>query len=117
MRSIKMIFILLISSLVLQSTVYANVEGVHPKHKLTREVTWKLDRADYLDLNGKSIETTIVLMVDDKGKFVIVDTGTDNLKLDKYIKCKLNQKKVRTRKAKKNVYYYLTVRFIPKKMS
>ena len=115
MRNLKIIFIVLISSLVLQSTAFAKSSKVTPNYKLTKEITWMLDSADYLNLKGESVEITIVLRINDEEKLVIVDTGTEIQILDEFIRNKLNKKKIRTRKIKKNLNYFMTVRFEPRK--
>jgi hypothetical protein len=75
----------------------------------------KLDDAQNMDLQGESVETTIVLFVSDDHRFHVKDSGTNNSQVDQYIRNKLDNKKVWTRKVKTNFNYFLTVRFEPEK--
>jgi hypothetical protein len=87
----------------------------NPKDKLSTEITLKLEDAYSINLEGKTVQTTIILLVDEDHRFHVVDSGTDNSQLDQYIRVKLDHKKVWTRDVKRNYHYFLTVRFEPNK--
>jgi len=115
MKNLKVFLTIMISSLFLLNIAFANPSNVHPKNKLGNEVKLLLRNADYLNLHGECIETTLVLMVNDDYKLVLIDSGTDNNNLNKFLSKRLNNKKVWTRNIQKGVQFYLTVRFIPEK--
>ena len=113
MRNLKSFLVILIGSLFIFNTLQAATPNVSPKDKFGFEVVSLLDVADYLSLDGKMIETTIIIKVNDENRLILVDSGTKNKKLDAYISHRLHMKKVWTRKVKTNVSYWLTVRFQP----
>lgn len=115
MKNLKVLLTMIIGTLFLLNTVDAKGLKFSPKEKFSMEVSMLLDRASHLDLNGKSIETTLVLQVDDDNRLVLVDSGTDNANLNEFLTQRLDQKRIWTRNVKQNVPYLLTVRFKPVK--
>ena len=111
MRNLKSLLVIFIGSLLMLNTLQAVTPGVSPKANFGKEIVNLLDDADYLNLDGKIIETTIVMEVNEEHRLVLIDSGTSIKKLDAYITRKLDGKKVWTRNVMTNVPYYLTVRF------
>ena len=113
MKTFKLIISILISSLFVLNASFANIMSPNPESKLCTEITLKLDDAYSLNLEGQTVDATIVLLVDEDHRFHVVDSGTDNSQLDQYIREKLDHKKVWTRNVKTDCHYFLTVRFEP----
>ena len=115
MKTGKLLITVLIGSLFILNASYARSLSPNPKSKLCTEITLLLDNAYSLDLKGETVETTIVVLVRDDHKLMVIDSGTGNSQLDQFIREKLNNKKVWTRNVETNFHYLLKVRFEPGK--
>ena len=62
-------------------------------------------------INGKSEIANLRLMINNENELIVLDTGTDNSQLDRYIKSQLNYKKVDAKDINHFKSYFLKVEF------
>ena len=115
MKILKFFAATMLCTLFLVNTAFASAERVNPNEKLGKEIVRMIDHADFLDLEDQTVTATLLLMVNNHGELILLESGTDNPELDSYLKDKLNNKKIWTRKVQKNVIYKLKVIFKPEK--
>ena len=111
MKNLKVYLTMLICSFVLLNTTLADSPKKSPETKLADEICMMLDHADRLDLDGQTIETTIVFKVNEDRRCELLDSGTEHPKLEKYIRSNLNEKRIWTRDVDHDMNYFVTVVF------
>jgi hypothetical protein len=60
---------------------------------------------------GKDLTANLRLMVNGENELIVLDSGTDDVLLDSYIKSKLNYKKVNARDINYFKFYFVKVEF------
>jgi hypothetical protein len=113
MKKLIVFLSVLTGSLGMVHTVHADAIKMSPKAMLGKEIALLLDNAGVLNLKGETIEATVALMINEDMQCVVIDTGTDNPDLDRYIRNKLDSKRIWTRDVKQQVIYRVHTKFEP----
>ena len=114
MKKIKILFFTLLASLFFTAASFAFSEKVmpNPEALLRAEITELIGQPDnWVWGKNKSLEANIQIVIDSDNKIVLIDSGTTNARLTKYMTKKLNNTKIETENIAKFQAYFLKVRF------
>ena len=112
MKKVQYLFVALLATLFFTTTAIANTSNVSPESSLRAEIVDLIEApsADIL-LGEECCVADMRLMVNRDNELIVVDTGTKNAQLDKYLKSKLNYKKVTTSDIQYFNFYFIKVEF------
>ena len=114
MKTVKILFFTLLASMFFTTATFALSKSVmpNPEALLRAELTTLIGQPDtWVFGSKKSIEANIEIMVNSDNEIILVNSGTDSPKLAKYMKRKLNNKKIKTENIPANKSYFLKVSF------
>jgi hypothetical protein len=111
MRKVKVFLLTLVAGLFLTTTAMASTPDLSPENNLRSEIVKLIDHPSVDIIDGKTEIANLRLMVNNENELIVLDTGTNNRQLDRYIKAKLNYKKVDTEEINHFKSYFLKVQF------
>ena len=110
MKNLKILLIVLLAS-TFSLTSFANVSEGNPESDLRQEILDYIDQPSTTVYDSEYMVTNLKFMVNSDRELVVVDTGTENERLDNYLKNKLNYKRVDTNQVEYHKMYSVKVIF------
>lgn len=114
MKNLKIFLFLLLASTV-SITSFASTPDVKPNNDLRTEIVNYLDNPSLTVFDNDQMVANILFMVNDENELILVDSGTNNDKLDIYLKAKLNYRRVSSSDVEYYKLYSVKVIFKSKK--
>ena len=111
MRKVKVFLLTLVAGLFLTTTAMASTTDLNPENNLRSEIVKLIDHPSIDIIDGQTEVANLRLMVNNENELIVLDTGTSNRQLDRYIKTKLNYKKVDAEDVNYFKSYFLKVQF------
>jgi hypothetical protein len=110
MRKVK-VFLFALATLFITSSAMAASTGLNPESTIRNEIVKLIDHPNQDVLQGQDLTANLRLMVNGENELIVLDSGTDDVLLDSYIKSKLNYKKVNARDINYFKFYFVKVEF------
>jgi len=111
MKNIRVLFVVLFASLFTMTTVNAANSNAKPENNLRTEVIDLLGAPDLSFTEGGEIEAKLLFMINDNNELILIDSGTENVYLENYLRTRLNYKKVNTDNIAYYKFYAMNVQF------
>jgi len=111
MRKVKVLFLALVSTLVFATSALAFSAGLSPESNLRSEIVELIAQPDISVLDGQDVVANLRLMINENDELIVIDSGTNNVQLDKYIKSRLNYKKIKSVGVDQFSFYFVRVDF------
>jgi hypothetical protein len=111
MRKVKVFFVALFALVFFTNVAMADAIDRSPEKTLRSEIIDLIDHPTPDLLNGKDCTANLRLMVNDNDQLIVLSTGTDDPDLDKYIKSKLNYRKVKASDIVHYQFYFVKMEF------
>lgn len=112
MRKVKVLFVALLAGLFISTSAMAAASSLNPESNLRAEIIKLIDHPEKELLNGQDVVIAhLRLMVNDENQLIVLDTGTTDPDLDKYIKSKLNYQKVEATDINYYKFYFVKMEF------
>jgi len=111
MKKVKLLFVALVASLIFASTAFAATDGASPESALRTQILKYIDQPYHSVFNGEDLVANLRLMINKDNEIIVIDSGTQNPLLDKYLKSHLNYKKVDADNINYFDFYFIKVEF------